>query len=482
MADTAAIFKDIKGKKFFLVGIKGTGLSAFAELLLSAGAGVSGSDTAEKFYTDQVLTALGIPYKEGFSKDNITDDIDCVIYSSAYNPAANPDLAEAERRGIPMLEYTAALGSFSIAYDAGGIAGVHGKTTTTAITGTLLKALGAPASVLAGSAVSNFGGRSTLVGGSQFFVAETCEYKRHFMSFHPKRIIVTSIEPDHLDFYPTYQDIFNAFVDYAGLLPKGGELIYCADDPGCLELRDKISIMRPDIVLTPYGKNATGAYKITSNAVSDGSNSFTVAGFDRTFTLHIPGRHIVLDATAALAMTVSIIKKWKGAVSSEDIEKIASGFEAFHGSKRRSEIVGEAKGILFMDDYGHHPTAIKLTLEGIRNFYRGRRIIVDFMSHTYSRTEGLLEEFASCLGAADEVILNDIYASAREKNTGSGLDQRLYQAVCRHHSNVKYFKKPMDGFDYLASHLKAGDVFITMGAGDNWTVGKKLFEYFEAKQ
>ena len=482
MADTAAIFKDIKGKKFFLVGIKGTGLSAFAELLLSAGAGVSGSDTAEKFYTDQVLTALGIPYKESFSKDNITDDIDCVIYSSAYNPAANPDLAEAERRGLPMLEYTAALGAFSIAYDAGGIAGVHGKTTTTAITGTLLKALGAPASVLAGSAVSNFGGRSTLVGGSQFFVAETCEYKRHFMSFHPKRIIVTSIEPDHLDFYPTYQDIFNAFVDYAGLLPKGGELIYCADDPGCLELRDKISIMRPDIVLTPYGKNATGAYKITSNAVSDGSNSFTVAGFDRTFTLHIPGRHIVLDATAALAMTVSIIKKWKGAVSSEDIEKIASGFEAFHGSKRRSEIVGEAKGILFMDDYGHHPTAIKLTLEGIRNFYRGRRIIVDFMSHTYSRTEGLLEEFASCLGAADEVILNDIYASAREKNTGSGLDQRLYQAVCRHHSNVKYFKKPMDGFDYLASHLKAGDVFITMGAGDNWTVGKKLFEYFEAKQ
>ena len=482
MTDTAAIFKDIKGKKFFLVGIKGTGLSAFAELLLSAGADVSGSDTAEKFYTDQVLMALGIPYKEGFSKDNITDDIDCVIYSSAYSPASNPDLAEAERRGIPMLEYTAALGAFSIAYDAGGIAGVHGKTTTTAITGTLLKTLGAPASVLAGSAVSNFGGRSTLVGGSQFFVAETCEYKRHFMSFHPKRIIITSIEPDHLDFYPTYQDIFNAFVDYAALLPKGGELIYCADDPGCLELRDVIAAKRPDIVLTPYGKNATGGYKITSNVVSNGSNSFTVAGFDRTFALHIPGRHIVLDATAALAMTVSIIKKWKGAVTSEDVEKIAAGFEAFHGSKRRSEIVGEAKGILFMDDYGHHPTAIKLTLEGIRNFYQGRRIIVDFMSHTYSRTEGLLEEFASCLGAADEVILNDIYASAREKNTGSDLDQRLYQAVCRHHSNVKYFKKPMDGFDYLASHLKTGDVFITMGAGDNWTVGKKLFEYFEAKQ
>ena len=244
---------------------------------------MSGSDTAEKFYTDQVLMALGIPYKEGFSKDNITDDIDCVIYSSAYNPASNPDLAEAERRGIPMLEYTAALGAFSAAYDAGGIAGVHGKTTTTAITGTLLKALEAPASILAGSAVSNFGGRSTLVNGSQFFVAETCEYKRHFMSFHPKRMIITSIEPDHLDFYPTYQDIFKAFEDYAELLPKGGELIYCADDPGCLELCDIVSRKRPDIVLTPYGKNAAGDFRITENTVSNGSNAFKVAGFDKTF-------------------------------------------------------------------------------------------------------------------------------------------------------------------------------------------------------
>ena len=482
MADIKDLFKDIKGKKFFLVGIKGTGLSAFAELLLSAGAGVSGSDTAEKFYTDQVLASLGIPYIEGFSADNITDDIDCVIYSSAYNPVTNPDLAEAQRRGIPMLEYTAALGAFSCAYDAGGIAGVHGKTTTTAITGTLLKALDAPASVLAGSAVSNFGGHSTLVNGGRYFVAETCEYKRHFMSFCPRRIIVTSIEPDHLDFYPTYADIFRAFLDYANLLPKGGELIYCADDPGCLELSGIIRVKRPDIVLIPYGKNADGDFRITSNTVSDGRNAFTVAGFDREFVLHIPGRHIALDAAAALAMTVCILKSWKGSVSEDDTLKIAAGFEAFRGSKRRSEIVGEANGILFMDDYGHHPTAIRLTLEGIRNFYPNRRLIVDFMSHTYSRTEGLLDEFASCLGAADEVILNDIYASAREKNSGSDLDQRLYRETCAHHKNVKYFKKPLDGFDYLASHLKAGDVFVTMGAGDNWTLGKKLFEYFEAKR
>jgi len=482
MTDSKILFKDIKGKHFFLVGIKGTGLSAFAELLQAAGAQVSGSDTTEKFYTDQVLASLGIPYKEGFAKENVPSDTECVIYSSAYNPDTNPDLAEARRRGLPMLEYTAALGAFSSAFDAGGIAGVHGKTTTTAITGTLLKALDAPASVLAGSAVSNFGGHSTLVNGSRYFVAETCEYKRHFMSFCPRRMIITSIEPDHLDFYPTYKDIFKAFVDYANLLPKGGELIYCADDPGCCELCDAIREKRPDIVLIPYGNNAEGDFKIIQSTNGNGRNSFKVAGFDREFVLHVPGRHIALDAAAALAMTVCVLKSWKGSVSAEDLDKIEAGFKAFSGSKRRSEIVGQAKGILFMDDYGHHPTAIRLTLEGIRNFYPGRRLIVDFMSHTYSRTEGLLDEFASCLGAADQVILNDIYASAREKNTGSDLDQRLYKAVCAHHPDVKYFKKPLDGFDYLASHLKDGDVFVTMGAGDNWVLGKKLFEYFEAKK
>lgn len=472
----------INGKSFYLVGIKGTGLSAFAELLLKSGAKVTGSDTAEKFYTDEVLRSQGISFREGFSSENIPAGVDYVIYSSAYNPAENPDLAEAVRRGIPIMEYTKALGAFSEAYDAGGIAGVHGKTTTTAITGTLLKALDAPAAVLAGSAVSNFDGRSTFVNGNRFFVAETCEYKRHFISFRPARIIVTSIEPDHLDFFPTYADIFDAFVDYAMLLPEKGELIYCADDSGCRELSAVIREKRADIVQIPYGFTAEGDYRITSSGIRESRNCFTLAGFDTEFALRIPGEHIVLDSAAALAMTVSILKKWKGEPGTEDLEKIRKGFEEFRGSKRRSEILGTAGGILFMDDYAHHPTAIRLTLEGIRSFYPGKKLVVDFMSHTYSRTEGLLEEFASSFGAADEVILNNIYASARERNTDSDLDSRFYQALCRNHNNVKYFPKPADGFDYLKTHLQRDHIFITMGAGDNWTVGKMLYDYFSCKK
>ena len=472
----------IKDNRFYLVGIKGTGLSAFAELLLKSGAYVSGSDTPEKFYTDEVLKSLGISFREGFSADNLPEDTDCVIYSSAYNPEENPDLKEAVRRGIPIMEYTKALGAFSEAYDAGGIAGVHGKTTTTAITGTLLKALDAPAAVLAGSAVSNFDGRSTFVNGDRFFVAETCEYKRHFMSFCPARIIVTSIEPDHLDFYPTYKDIFEAFVDYAMLLPAGGELIYCADDPGCLELAETVQQKRPDIKLVPYGHNAAGDYRIVYSEVKNSLNCFRVAGFDTEFAMQIPGEHVVLDGVAALAMTVSVVRKWKGEPDAGDIERIRQGFAGFRGSKRRSEILGTAAGILFMDDYAHHPTAIRLTLEGIRRFYPGRKLVVDFMSHTYSRTEGLLEEFASSFGAADEVILNNIYASAREKNSGSDLDRRFFEALCRHHSNVKYFPRPDDGFDYLKTHLQRDHIFITMGAGDNWTVGKRLYKHFSCEK
>ncbi|MCQ2604242.1 MAG: UDP-N-acetylmuramate--L-alanine ligase [Spirochaetia bacterium] len=476
---------EIKGKRFYLVGIKGTGLSAFAELLLNAGAYVAGSDVPEKFYTDQVLCSLGIKYNETFSAGNITDDIDCVVYSSAYDPAKNSELAEAVRRHIPIIQYTDALGEFSASFDSSGIAGVHGKTTTTALAGTVLKALDAPAAVLAGSAVSNFGNRSTMVNGSRFFVAETCEYKRHFMSFHPKRIIITSIEPDHLDFYPTYQDIFNAFLDYAMLLPAGGTLIYCADDAGCLELREKVAALRSDIKLLPYGKNADGRFRLTGSEVKNGRNCFSVSGFDREFAIRIPGEHIALDAVAALALAVSVTEDWKGTeLSAADLDKIASGFESFRGSRRRSEIVGEAGGILFMDDYGHHPTAIRLTLEGIRKFYPDRRIVVDFMSHTYSRTAGLLDDFASSFDSADVVILNDIYSSAREKKEDSwkDLDERFFEKVRKNYPGAMYFHRPMDGFDALREFLRPGDVFITMGAGDNWTVGRKLFEYFEAEK
>ncbi len=159
-------------------------------------------------------------------------------------------------------------------------------------------------------------------------------------------------------------------------------------------------------------------------------------------------------------------------------EKLAEGLFAFSGSRRRSEILGEREGILFMDDYAHHPTALKTTIEGFKSFYPGRRIIVDFMSHTYSRTEALFDDFASAFSAADLVIINKIYSSAREKGIKTDLDRRFFDRVCDFHDNVCYYEEPLSAYDYLKKELKKGDVFITMGAGDNWTLGRKLFESY----
>ncbi|MDR3144734.1 MAG: Mur ligase domain-containing protein, partial [Treponema sp.] len=228
------------GARVYFVGIKGTGMCALAELIHNAGVSVSGSDGPDVFYTDAILRELGIPWHESFAAGHIKAGTDLVIHSAAYSPDTNAELVEARKAGIPILKYPDALGAYSAGFDASGIAGVHGKTTTAAMSGALIRAAGLPAQVLAGSAVSGFGGRSTLNLGNTYFVAETCEYRRHFLAFHPKRIVLTSVESDHQDYYPTYDSIRDAFLEYIRKLPPGGELIYCADDPGARETADII--------------------------------------------------------------------------------------------------------------------------------------------------------------------------------------------------------------------------------------------------
>ncbi|MDR2951980.1 MAG: Mur ligase domain-containing protein, partial [Treponema sp.] len=224
------------GASVYFVGIKGTGVCALAELMHEAGMKVTGSDTPEVFYTDTILQKLHIPYYQNFDSSHITSDIDVLIHSAAYSADSNPELARALRLSIPVIKYPGALGAWSAKFDSAGICGVHGKTTTTAIAGVMARSAGLPAQVLAGSAVADFGGRSTLSLGSKYFIAETCEYRRHFLSFHPKHIVLTAVESDHQDCFPDYESIRDAFIEYCRLLPPGGELIYCADDKGACEV------------------------------------------------------------------------------------------------------------------------------------------------------------------------------------------------------------------------------------------------------
>ena len=474
------------GALVYFVGIKGTGVCALAELMQSTGVRVTGSDTSEVFYTDDVLKELQIPYFENFDAARVNTNIDMVIHSSAYSTDSNPELARAKELNIPVIKYTDALGAWSARFDSIGICGVHGKTTTTAITGVLMRAAGLPAQILTGSAAVDFGGRSTLTLGSKYFIAESCEYQKNFLSFHPRRIILTAVESDHQDCFPTYESIRDAFVEYCRLLPSGGELIYCADDPGASEVAGIIENENRGIVLVPYGFTALGDFRIVSYDVKDKRAIFSLAGINGEFKLRIPGRHQALNASAAIALTVLLVKKEfesaeGSSLSGEIIQSIKTELENFESTKRRSEILGEADGILFMDDYGHHPTAIKTTLSGIKSFYPERRLIISFMSHTYTRTSALLDGFASAFSDADIVFLHKIFGSAREKYSG-GVDGRtLYEkAAALRNGKVYYIDEPEDAFEPLREILKSGDIFITLGAGSNSSLGKKLYSHFKS--
>lgn len=488
--------ESIKGVHIHFVGIKGTGMAALVEILHRRGAVITGSDVSERFYTDEIIEKLGLKALP-FSKKNITDKVQYVVYSSAYKLDQNPDLIAASEKNLPCLLYTQALGSYSERSYSAGICGVHGKTSTTGLTGTILKELDLPVQVLAGSVINSFGNNCTYTSPDcdtaerTYFVAETCEYQRHFMSFCPQKIILTSVEPDHQDYYPTYEDIRNAFVDYICKLPENGQLIYCADDKGAVETAEIARYKRPDIQLIPYGENAAGDYHLEFGKVEDEKNKFKINLFkDCELYLSVPGKHEVLDAVAATAMACELLTT-DGKNPSDYMENIKKGLAAFSGGKRRSEIIGKAftndgTSVVVIDDYGHHPTAVKTTLNGFRDFYKGRKIIVDFMSHTYSRTQALLKEFASSFGAADMVILHKIYSSARENPADFEITgNTLFEETKKHHSCVNYFAEILDAKNFVLSELNNsldkskypdGFLFVTMGAGNNWILGQEILK------
>jgi UDP-N-acetylmuramate--alanine ligase len=483
--------EDFHNYRVHFVGIKGTGMAALVEIFFSAGAVITGSDVAERFYTDDILESLKIKALP-FSESNVTKDIDLVVYSSAYKLDQNPDLVAAQKLGVPCALYTEALGAYSERAFSAGVCGVHGKTSTTGLAGTILSQLDLNAQVLAGSVINSFGKKCVYTSPAnakqdqKFFVAETCEYQRHFMAFCPRVILLTSVESDHQDYYPTFADIQAAFVDYICKLPQGGTLVYCADDAGAVETVQIATKKRPDINLVPYGTKAQGPWRLEYRSVKEQKNNFWTELLGEAF-LRVPGKHEVLDACGAAALCACLLKE-AGKDPSDYIEKIKAGLEKFEGGKRRSEVTGHAKNsfgddIVFVDDYGHHPTAVKTTLAGFRDFYSGKKIIVDFMSHTYSRTQALLKEFASSFDSADTVILNKIYSSARENPADFSITGKtLADVAAKFHKDVHYKEEFDDaaafGAEILSKRAGAeypnGYLFVTMGAGDNWKVAQKI--------
>lgn len=450
-------------------------MAALAQMLVASGAAVTGSDTSEVFYTDALLSSVNTTVLSGFRTENIPNDVDAVVYSAAYDPSSHVEIVAAAERKLPLLTYAEALGELSEHTYAVGISGVHGKTTTTSMAAVLVKALGLPGRALVGGGVSDLGGSATLIQGEEFLVAETDEYRRHFLHFHPNVIVITSVEADHLDYFGNAAGVHDAFAEYARTLPPDGTLYYCADDEGAARVAAQAAAERPSLQVVGYGESATCAGAVSEVAARDGNLHFHL---DATpYDVPIPGRHNALNAAAALLVARHLWDATATGGGDEQFDQLAKhALSHFAGSRRRSELVGEAGGVIVVDDYGHHPTAIAATIAGYREFYPGRRVVLDFMPHTYSRTLALLNEFAESLATADVVVLHDIYASAREENPGNVTGKVLADATATHASNTTYIAGVLEALPVVEQLVRPGDLFVTMGAGSNWQLGVKLIE------
>ncbi len=472
-----------EGRNLFFVGIKGTGTSGLAEILLRRGASVSGSDGDELFYTDAILGRVGIEVTS-FSPKEITHTIDMVIYSAAYSPETQPQLVEAGKLGIPCVSYFEALGIVASKSKVCAICGTHGKTSTTAILGTLAKEFKLSATTLTGGGVSSFDGHSVHMEGEEFFIVESCEYRKHFLNFFPHITVVTSLEGDHFDSYlGGIEDVKESFVAFLLQIKPQGSCIYFADDTNVTEVVDRVKKLRPDITYTPYGATAKGELRIECSQLLSGKTVITLQGVSDPLEIRFPGDHTSYNVAASVGALAKMVDQKGSSVKNLPVDRIQRGLLDFRGVSRRSELVGVARGVTILDDYGHHPTEMLTTLRGFRSFYGNPRIVLSFMSHTYTRTAALFDEFASVLQEPDVLYLHRIYGSAREQLSDLSVSgESLYQETLqrgRSELNTRYVDEPLDAVELILGELQEGDLFITMGAGDNWTLGRAVLKGLE---
>ncbi|MBI2590618.1 MAG: UDP-N-acetylmuramate--L-alanine ligase [Candidatus Blackburnbacteria bacterium] len=409
----------LHAKHIHFVGLKGVGMTALALCAKDLSVRVTGSDLEEVFVTDETLKKHGILWVTGFHPVNIEADVDLVITTGAHGGLNNPEVIAARDKGIPVLTHAEALGEFTRGKDLITVAGVGGKTTTASMVSTLLSVAGRHPSFA--------------VGVGDIKVLGT-----------PGR----------------YDKEGREFVTEVNRVPKDGLLIACIDNANVRKLTKQTHVP-----VRTYGFSEGADYRIEKLEVGGGKLDFEV-GSGR-YTLKVPGRFNVLNATAAI-----VAGEFLG-VTKPDLVK---GIEAYAGCKRRIEKVGEVNGIAVWDDYAHHPTEIQAVLTALRDWYPGRRLVAVFQPHTYSRTKVLFEDFARSFEKTDKVIIMDIYASARETDTLSVDSEKLAAEVSKHHQNVVYTGTQEKTIKHLVSNAHNGDVIVTLGAGDIFHMHYKLLK------
>ena len=442
------------------IGIGGISMSGLAEILLEEGFTVSGSDSKESPLTKK-LESEGAIIHYGQCAENISDGIDCVVYTAAINKA-NPELMEAVARKIPMLTRAELLGQLMKNYKTPiAVSGTHGKTTTTSMISHILLAADLDPTISVGGILKAIGG-NIRVGKSNLFVTEACEYTNSFLNFRPKYCLILNIEEDHLDFFKDIHDIRHSFRLFAENTAPDGVIVL----NGAIEQHDAITEGLSAKVVT-YGLSADNDFYASDISYNEkGCASFLAHEGNTTIgqiTLSIPGEHNVQNALAAIALCTQM---------KIPVTSIISGLSAFHGTKRRFEKKGTVGGITIIDDYAHHPTEIRATLEAAKN-YPHERIVCVFQPHTYTRTKAFLEDFADALSLADIVVLADIYA-ARETDT-LGISSGDIQKRLQDAGTTAYYFHSFDEIEqFLLKKCMNGDLLITMGAGDIVNVGEHL--------
>ena len=444
----------------YFIGIGGISMSGLAEILLEKGFPVSGSDLRESSLT-QLLANKGASIHYGQKAENITGDIDLVVYTSAIHPD-NPEYVAMKNRGIPSLTRAELLGQLMKNYELPvAVSGTHGKTTTTSMISEILLAAGTDPTLSIGGILKTIGG-NIRIGHSDYFVTEACEYTNSFLSFFPKIGIILNVEEDHLDFFKDIDDIRHSFHRFAALIPDDGTLIINGDIPELNAITSGLSCR-----IITYGSGSRCDYypaEITYDA--NGSASFALyykGALKERFSLSVPGEHNIYNAMAAIILA---------GLFSIDNEVIQNALHNFSGTDRRFEYKGSLNGIVIIDDYAHHPTEITATLKAAQN-YPHKSLWCVFQPHTYSRTKTFLKEFARALYLSDHVILADIYP-ARETDTLGISSRDLQKEILGLGTACDYFPTFKEIENFILKNCHPEDLLITMGAGDVHKIGENL--------
>ncbi len=456
------MFRHVKNIHF--IGIGGIGMSGIAEVLCNLGFQVSGSDLKKSKNTDRLETLFKIKIFEGHAAENI-GDAEVVVYSSAVKED-NAEVVLAKEKGIPVIPRAEMLAELmTLKPYAVAVSGTHGKTTTTSMVATILGHAGIDPTTVVGGVVNTLGSNARL-GKSDWFVTEADESDRSFLMLYPTVAVVTNIDKEHMESYKNMDDVVQCFTDFVNKVPFFGACVLCLDDPNVQLIIPRIKRRR-----VTYGMTAQADISAKDIRYNDhfGSTFSVMRGGESLgeINLPVPGQHNVYNALAAIAVSLEL---------EVPFAKIAESFIGFQNANRRFQFKGEAQGITIVDDYGHHPTEILATLSAAKNGSSGKRTVVVFQPHRYSRTKELMNEFALCFNNADVLFVTDIYAASESPIEGITAEILTENIKKYGHKNANYIGEVEWAAEKVVPSLQPNDLVITLGAGTITRLSDEILE------